>query len=77
MLEQDLEKYRLVSVDEAGKTARFDRAEANVANPSRDKNGKLIEITRESEIPEDLQVRAAKKRAVQNEDAGRPDPGER
>ena len=72
-----IEKYRLVSVDEAGKTARFDRVGANIANPSRDNNGKLIEVTRESEIPEDLQVRAARKRAVQNEEGGRPDAGER
>ena len=72
-----VEKYRLVSVDESGKTARFDRVGANIANPSRDKNGKLIEVTRESEIPEDLQVRAARKRAVQNEEGGRPDMGAR
>ena len=71
------ENYRLVSVDEAGKTARFDRVGPNIANPSRDKNGKLIEITRESEIPEDLQVRATKKRVPQNEEGGRPDMGER
>lgn len=72
-----VENYRLVSVDEAGKTARFDRVGANIANPSRDKNGKLIEITKESEIPEDLQVKAARKRVIQNEEGGRPDTGER
>ena len=72
-----IENYRLVSVDVAVKTARFDRVGANIANPSRDKNGKLIEITKESEISEDLQVRAVKKRVTQNEDDGRPDTGER
>lgn len=54
------ESYRLESVNERGKTAVLHRVGADIADPSKDCNGKKIIVTAESEIPEDIQVQAAK-----------------
>ena len=50
------ERYRLASVDERAKTASFVRANETEGDPSKDINGKKILVTRDSEIPDDVQV---------------------
>ena len=50
------ESYRLVSVDERAQNASFVRANETDGDPSKDINGKKILVTRDSEIPEDVQV---------------------
>ena len=50
------ESYKLVSVDERAQNASFVRANETDGDPSKDINGKKILVTRDSEIPEDVQV---------------------
>lgn len=54
------ESYRLESVNEKSRTAVFHRVGVNIADPSKDRNGKKILVTRDSEIPEDVQVKAVR-----------------
>lgn len=54
------EKYRLEKVNEKARTAEFHRIGVNIADPSKDRNGKKILVTRDSEIPEDVQVKAVR-----------------
>ena len=57
------EKYRLVSVDESAKTAKFSWIVNGAPNP-KDKDGKVIEVTRESMVPDELQVKTVKQRTA-------------
>ena len=50
------ETYILRSVNERAKTAEFHRTEASDGDPSKDANGNKIIVTRDSEIPADVQV---------------------
>ena len=58
------ENYRLVRVDERSKYAYFEIPEVTDADPSKDKDGKKIIVTRNSEIPEDLQVKKVKPKSA-------------
>lgn len=51
-----VEYYRYLRADDNNMIAFFDRPDVTTGDPTKDKNGKKIIITRESEIPEDLQV---------------------
>ena len=68
------ESYRLESVNEKARTAVFHRVGVNIADPSKDRNGKKILVTRDSEISEDVQVRAVR---LKKTDEDRPDNGRR
>ena len=56
----DVESYRLQRVDERSKLAYFERPDAAEGDLTQDAQGKKIVVTRDSEIPEDVQVKNVK-----------------
>jgi hypothetical protein len=50
------EYYRYLRADDGTMIAFFDRPDVTTGDPTKDKDGKKIIITRDSEIPEELQV---------------------
>jgi hypothetical protein len=57
------ESYRLQRVDERSKKAFFERPDVTTGDATKDLKGKKIVVTRDSEIPEDLQVKKVRVKA--------------
>lgn len=57
-----VEEYRLRKVDEKAKTALLERPSVTTGDATKDAGGKKMLITRDSEIPEDLQVKNVRPR---------------
>ena len=62
------ETYRLRMVDERLKTALFERPDVTQGDMTKDANGKKMLVTKDSEIPEDLQVKKVVKKVRDGED---------
>jgi hypothetical protein len=55
-------------VDERLKTALFERPDVTQGDMTKDANGKKILVTKDSEIPEDLQVKKVVKKIREGEE---------